>query len=58
MPSSIGISSRYAGGLRVDVGCVQTVLMVSMAWVINADTLKLIALSVDCSEVQARFNGA
>ena len=55
-------------GLRVDVNCAQTGLMVSMVplasftiggtWVINADTLKLIAPSVDCSEVQARFNDA
>ena len=27
-------------------------------WVINDDTLKTIAPSVDCSEVQARFNDA
>ena len=27
-------------------------------WVINADTLKMGAPSVDCSEVQARFNDA
>ena len=55
-------------GLRVDVNCAQTGLMVSMVplasftkggtWVINADTLKLIAPGVDCSEVQARFNDA
>ena len=27
-------------------------------WVIKADTFKKIAPSVDCSEVQARFNDA
>ena len=55
-------------GLRVDVNCAQTGLMVSMVplasftfggtWVINADTLKMIAPSVDCSDVQTRFNDA
>ena len=55
-------------GLRVDVNCAEKGLMVSMVslasftvggtWVINADTLKTIAPSVDCSEVQARFNDA
>ena len=55
-------------GLRVDVSCAPKRLMVSMVlfasftkggtWVINADTLKTIAPSVDCSEVQVRFNDA
>ena len=53
-------------GLRVDVNCALKGLMMSMVplasftiggnSVINADTLKTIAPSVDCSEVQARFN--
>ena len=50
-------------GLRVGVNCAQTGSMVPLAsftiggtWVINADTLKMIAPGVDCSELQARFN--
>ena len=55
-------------GLRVDVNYAPKGLMMSMVpfasftfggnWVLNADTLKTIAPSVDCSEVQARFNNA
>ena len=55
-------------GLRVDVNCAPKSLMMSMVplasftfrghRVINADTLKTVAPSVDCSEVQTRFNDA
>ena len=59
---------RVTLGLRVDVSCAPEGLMMSMVllasfttggnWVINADTLKTIVPSVDCSAVQARCNDA